>query len=159
MEGLQVSDILIHIINMLVLFAALRLILFNPVNLFLMERTTRIESQLLDAKTMNMEALELKTVYEHHIETYEGEGLIIVRESQTKASAEASTIVEDARKQAEKLLADAHVKIANDKMQAIADARTEVALLATDIAARILKREVKAGDNKAVAEEFFREMR
>jgi F0F1-type ATP synthase membrane subunit b/b' len=50
-------------------------------------------------------------------------------------------------------------KIEGEKARAVAEARTEVALLATEIAARILKREVSAVDNKAVAEDFFREMR
>jgi F0F1-type ATP synthase membrane subunit b/b' len=37
--------------------------------------------------------------------------------------------------------------------------RQEVAQLATDIAARILKREVTTTDNVTLAEEFFNEMR
>ena len=133
MEGLHPSDLLIHIINILVLFVLLRTILFKPVNKFLSERTARIENQLKDAETKQAEALELK------------------------ASQEASAIVKDARNQAEELIAEAHEKIAADKVQAVAEARTEVALLATEIAARILKREVSVADNKAVAEDFFRD--
>jgi F-type H+-transporting ATPase subunit b len=157
MEGLHPSDLLIHIINILVLFVLLRTILFKPVNKFLSERTARIENQLKDAETKQAEALELKQTYVQHIESYEAEGREIVRDSQLKASQEASAIVKDARNQAEELIAEAHEKIAADKVQAVAEARTEVALLATEIAARILKREVSVADNKAVAEDFFRD--
>ncbi|UOO37268.1 F0F1 ATP synthase subunit B [Oscillospiraceae bacterium CM] len=159
MEGLHPSDILIHIINVLILFILLRVILFKPVSAFLAARSAKVEAQLKDAETKQNEALEMKASYEHHIETYEEEGREIIRHSQVKASQEAQEIVKDARGQAERLMTDAHERIAAEKAQAIAEARTEVALLATEIAARILKREVSAVDNKAVAEDFFREMR
>jgi F-type H+-transporting ATPase subunit b len=156
MEGLTVSDILIHIINILVLFILLRVILFKPVAKFLSARSERIAGDLKDAETKKTEALELKQTYEQHIETYEAEGRDIIRASQVKASDEASSIVKDARGQAEQIISDAHDRTAAEKAQAIAEARTEVALLATEIAARVLKREVSVSDNKAVAEDFFR---
>lgn len=159
MEALHPSDILIHIVNVLVLFLLLRVILFKPISRFLLARTERIGDQLKDAESKKAEALELKALYERHIETYGEEGREIIRDSQVKASAEAAAIIKEARGQAEKLIAEAHEKISNEKAQAIAQARTEVALLATEIAARILRREVSAVDNKAVAEEFFRETR
>ncbi|SHH78485.1 F-type H+-transporting ATPase subunit b [Sporobacter termitidis DSM 10068] len=159
MENLVPSDILIHIINILVLFVLLRVILFKPVTKFLAARTERIAGELKDAEAKNAEALEMKAAYEKRIETYEEEGHEIIRASQVKASEEATAIVKDARGQAEKIIADAHQRIAGEKAQAVAEARTEVALLATEIAARILKREVSAVDNKAVAEDFFREVK
>ena len=159
MEGLTASDILIHIINIVVLFILLRAILIKPVSRFLSARTERIAKAQKDAETTQAEALELKKVYEQHMETYESEGRELIRQSQLKASDEASAIVRDARNQAEMLIADARSRIESEKVKAVAGARTEVALLATELAARILKREVSAVDNKTVAEDFFREMR
>jgi F-type H+-transporting ATPase subunit b len=159
MEGLTASDILIHIINIVVLFILLRMILIKPVSKFLAARTERIEGELKDAEMKKADALELKSSYEKHMETYEDEGRSVIRDSQIKASQEASAIIKEARDQAERLIAEAHEKIANEKAQALAKARTEVALLATEIAARILKREVTAVDNKTVADDFFRETR
>lgn len=159
MEGMHPSDILIHIVNILVLFVLLRVILFKPVNKFLSERSERIANELKDAETKQAEALELKNVYEQHIETYKEEGRGIIRDSQVKASNEATAIVKDARTQAEQVIAEAHEKISTEKAQAVAEARTEVALLATEIAARILKREVSVADNKSAADDFFREVK
>jgi F-type H+-transporting ATPase subunit b len=157
MEGLQPSDILIHIVNVLVLFLLLRAILIKPISRFLSARSERIANQLKDAETQKAAALELKAEYEQHIESYEKDGRDIIRDSQAKASQEAAAIVKEARSQAEQLIIDANVRISNEKAQAIAQARTEVALLATEIAARILKREVSVVDNKAVADDFFRQ--
>jgi F-type H+-transporting ATPase subunit b len=157
MEGLTASDILIHIINILVLFILLRMILFKPVSKFLAARTERVAGDLKDAETKKAEAFELKAKYDRHIETVEAEGREIVRTSQVKASDEASVIIRDARAQAENILAEARTKIESERAKAVAQARTEVALLATEIAARILKREVTNVDNRTVAEEFFRQ--
>ncbi len=156
---LQPSEILIHIINIVVLFILLRVLLFKPVSKFLSERTERIGKELKDAETKKAEALDIKAAYEKHIESFEAEGREIIRSSQVKASEEAAAIIKEARSQAEQVIVEAQRKIANEKARAVAEARTEVALLATEIAARILKREVSVVDNKAVAEDFFREMR
>ncbi len=157
MEGLNLSDIIIHIVNVLVLFFLLRLILFKPVNRFLTARSERVANQLKEADTLKAEAQKLKADYERNMQSHEEDGRNLIRESQIKASQEASQILQDARVEAEKLVAEAHARIANEKALAVAEARTEIALLATDIAGRILKREIKASDNKTIAEDFFHE--
>lgn len=157
MEGLTASDILIHIINIVVLFILLRMILIKPISKFLSARAERIAGDLKDAETKKAEAFELKSQYDKHMETADAEGREIIRESQLKASDEASAITREARAQAEKIVMEARAKIESERVKAVAQARTEVALLATEIAARILKREVSAVDNRTVAEDFFHE--
>ncbi len=157
MEGLQPSDILIHIINILVLFFFLRIILFIPINRFLTDRSDRITGQMKEAAEKENEALALKQEYEQRIETTEEQGREIIRESQIKASGTADEIIKEARAQAEKIVSDAHVKATEDRAKVMESARGDVATLATEIAARILKREVTPGDNKTTAEDFFRE--
>lgn len=155
MEDLQPSDILIHIINILVLFVLLRAILFKPVSRFLLARSERIAEQLADAEAKQAESAAMKAEYEKYIASSEAEGRGIIRESQVKASQEATVIIKEARGEAEKIIADAHEKIVNEKALAVAAARTEITFMATEIAARILKREVSAADNQVVADDFF----
>ena len=157
MEGLNLSDVIIHIVNVLVLFVLLRVILFIPVNRFLTARTDRVSKQLKEAEEIKADAEKLKTDYEQQMKTYEEDGRMIIRDSQTKANQEAALILEEARKEAEKLVSEANTRIANEKALAVAEARSEIALLATDIAGRILKREISTTDNKLIAEDFFHE--
>jgi len=159
MEGLQISDILYHILNILVLFWLLRLILYKPVSRFLSERTERIESELRDAESKQREALELKAQYEKVLESSEEKGQALIHESQAKASREAEIILADARDRADRMLQSAKAQIEDEKNKAVAEARSEVAQLAVQIAARILRREVSAADNTAAVEGFFHEAR
>ncbi len=157
MEGLNLSDVIIHIVNVLVLFFLLRIILFKPVNRFLVARSERVAKELDDAEALRAEAQELKANYEKQMQAYEENGRNIIRDSQKKASDEAASIIESAKAESEKLVAEAHTRIANEKALAVAEARSEIALLATDIAGRILKREINVTDNKLIAEDFFHE--
>jgi F-type H+-transporting ATPase subunit b len=91
------------------------------------------------------------------MKSFEEEGRKIIRSSQAKASEEANSIVQEAKNDADKMLAEARAKIASEKALAVAEARSEIALLATDIAGRILKREISLTDNKLIAEDFFHE--
>jgi F-type H+-transporting ATPase subunit b len=156
---LQPLDILIHIINIVVLFILLRLILFKPVTRFLDERAERIRNQLSEAENALKEAQSLKLEYQRQLDTAAEQGHDVIRASQTKATQEAQAIIANANAQAEKILSEAQERIAKEKERAVEQMRQEVAQLATEIAARILKREVTTADNVALAEEFFREMR
>jgi F-type H+-transporting ATPase subunit b len=151
-------DILIHIINIIILFLLLRQILFKPVTRFLSERSERIKNQLAEAETRFNEAEALKQGYQRQLDKAVEEGHDIVRTSKTKATQDAQVILDEAKAQAEKTFDEAREKIAREKDRALEQMHQEVAQLATDIAARILKREVNASDNIALAEDFIREM-
>ena len=152
-------DLLIHIINIVVLFILLRFILWKPINRALTSRAARICEELDSAAATRIEAQELKLEYARNIETVEAHGRDILRDNQLRADEEAQEILKNARAQAESLLSDAHEKIASEREQAVINARYEIAQLATDMAARILKREVSSDDNKNAIEDFFRETR
>jgi F-type H+-transporting ATPase subunit b len=152
-------DILIHIINIIVLFLLLRLILFKPVSRFLSERSERINNQLTEAETRLGEAEALKQEYQKSLDSAVEEGHDIVRDSKTRATQEAQLILSGAKAQTDKLFAEAQERIAKEKDRALEQMNHEVAQLSVDIAARILRREVSGADNVALAEEFFHEMR
>lgn len=152
-------DILIHIINIVVLFLLLRLILFKPVSRYLSERSARISNQLSEAESRLAEAETLKQAYQKQLDKAVEEGHDVIRASKTKATQEAEAILDDAKAQADKFFDEAQERIAKEKERALEQMRQEVAKLSVDIAARILKREVTAADNLALAEEFFHELR
>ena len=152
-------DIVISLINIAVLSVLLRLILWKHINRFLAERAGRVRSELEDVEKRRRDVDALKHEYEEKIESIEASGRDLMRESQIKASEEAEEILGDAREKARVMLHDARERIAEEKERAIVNARHEVAQLATDMAARILKREVSPDDSKSAVDDFFRETR
>ncbi|NLT13534.1 MAG: F0F1 ATP synthase subunit B [Clostridiales bacterium] len=152
-------DILIHIINIVVLFLLLRLILFKPVSRYLSGRSGRISDQLAEAETRLNEAEALRQEYQKQLDKAVEEGHDVIRDSKTKATQEAQAILADAKAQADRYYDEAQERISKERDRALEQMRQEVAQLSVDIAARILKREVTGADNLALAEEFFNELR
>ena len=155
MEGLAPVDILLHSINVVVLFVLLRLILWRPVVRFLAGREERVTAELDGAAQARAEADALKSEYEQSIASLEDQGRVILRDSQNRAGDQSKEILEAAKKQAEKLLADASARIEAERADAINDARHEIAVIAAEMASRILHREVSHDDNLAATREFF----
>ena len=150
-------DLVISLINIAVLFILLRLILWKHVYRFLSERAKRVRLELDDAENARLGAQTLKQEYEDKIGTIEAQGRDMLRVSQIKATEASDEILEEAHVKANALIAEARAIIEEDKQKAILEAHHEIAQLATDMAARILKREVSPDDSKYAVERFFSE--
>jgi F-type H+-transporting ATPase subunit b len=148
-------DLVISLINIAVLFILLRLILWKHVYRYLSERAKRVRMELDDAEDMRLNAQTLKQEYEEKIEKIETQGRDMIRESQIKATEASDEILEEAHEKAGALIAEARAIIEDDKQKAILEAHHDIAQLATDMAARILKREVSPDDSKYAVEQFF----
>jgi F0F1-type ATP synthase, subunit b len=155
MEGLKPVDILIHCLNIAVLFILLRLILWNTVSKFLTARAERVQSELDEAANVREEVDAMKSQYDNSIGDLEERGREILRESQIRAGEQAGEITAAAKRQAEKMMGEARELIDAERRSAVVAARHEIAQLATEMASHILGREVSVDDNLTVAHEFF----
>jgi len=151
------EDVIISLINITVLFILLRLILWKHVIRFLSDRTKRVSSEKDEAEKIRLDAEALRSEYDQKIEGLEERGRDMLRESQQKANEESNKILEETRNKAKEMMDDAEARIAEEKEQALADAQHDVALLATEMASRILAREVSSVDNTNAVDEFFRD--
>ena len=151
------ADVLISLINIAVLFLLLRLILWKHINRFLSARADRIRAELEDAEARRKSAESLKQEYEDKIEAIEAQGRDLMRESQIKAAEEAEEILSETREKARVMIQEARQRIEEEKERAVENAHHEIAQLATDMAARILRREVSAGDSQHAVDNFFSE--
>ena len=151
-------DIVIHIINIAVLYLLLRSLLYRPVSAYLGARSARIEEELATAQKTRQQADEVKRQLEERLESAEEEARAIVRKEEEKAAEESARLLADARKGADEIMAAAAGRIAQEKALAMSSMREETAQHATEIAARILRREVSLEDNRAVVSNFFSEM-
>ncbi|MCL2152692.1 MAG: ATP synthase F0 subunit B [Oscillospiraceae bacterium] len=148
-------DVIISLINITVLVILLRLILWKHIYNFLSKREQRVRSEFESIEKRRLDADALRVEYEEKLESLDATQRDQMRESQIKASAEAEEILNEARDKAKTMMDDARERIAEEKERAIVDARNEVAQLATDMAARILKREVSSEDSIVAVNDFF----
>jgi len=154
-EGLVPVDVLMHCLNVVVLYVLLRLILWRPLAKMLIARRERVESELADAQRIRGEADAMKAEYESSISDLEERGREILRDSQIRAGDQSKEITDAAKTQAEKMLTAARERIDIERADAVSAAQHEIAQLATQMATRILQREVSVSDNLSAARDFF----
>ncbi len=153
--GIDPLDIVIHIINIVVLFILLRVLLYKPVKKFLDARKARVAGELADAERAKSEAEDAKFRAEESLSSVKQTADRAADEIIRKANAEAEEIIGAAKREAEDILADAAGKAEETRKKALDDARDELAGLSLAMAEKILSREVNEEDNRRIIDLFL----
>ena len=148
-------DIAINIINIVVLYVLLRVILYNPVQKYLQQRSDGIAKKLKDADDAKAEAEALRAQFEKSMSEADQVVQQKMIDGSKKAGEQAETILKSAKDQAQELLDKAQAQVAQQRADAIAQLQPQISDMAVSLAGEILKREVKASDNQKVIESFF----
>ena len=156
MEGLNPLDIVIHIINIVVIFLLLRLLIYKPVRKFMANREEKISKQLEDAQAARQEAEQMQVQCSAQLNDAKEQASQVVRNGEEQAAKAADAILEDARKEASAILENARKQAEEDRRRTLASMQEEIANLAAEMAERILRREVRLEDNRTIVEDFFK---
>nr|MDD6336270.1 F0F1 ATP synthase subunit B [bacterium] len=148
-------DILIHIINIVVLYLLLRMLVYKPVKKFMDARTQRIERQLQDAADAKAQADTLRQSYDARMAQADQEAQARLREGSQRAGEAAQAILDDANAKAADIIQSAKQRAQQEKQAAIAELQPQIASMAVSIAGQILQREVKEEDNRQLIDTFF----
>ena len=150
------EDVIISLINITVLFILLRLILWKHVIRFLSERKNRVQNEMDEVKKQRLDAESLQNEYKDKLGDIESQGQDIIQKSRQKANEESEKILKQSRDRAKEMITDAQTRIAEEQEQALMDAQYDITGLATEMASRILEREISEQDNVNIVDEFFK---
>lgn len=148
-------DFIEHILNVVVLFLLLRTFLYDPVSRFMAEREARYADERAQIDAGRAEADALKAKYEASLEDAKREAENLAAEKLRAAEREAEDIRAKARWEAQRALAQAHAQAQFERGEMLGELKDQTALLAIDLAGRILGREVSAADNQSLIDGFF----
>lgn len=151
MLTLSVSNIVITVINILVLYLLLKKFLYKPVMDVIETRNEMIASQFANARKTEEDALKLKAEYENSLNSAQKEAQQIVENSRGKAKQEYDRIVQEADKQAEKIIDNAHKTIKMDQEKAVKNIEGEIASLAMVAVSKMLGE----NQNTAINQELY----
>lgn len=150
--------ILLHVINAVILLVALYFLLYKPVRKFTTARSKGIEDQLKNAQETQSKANDALTASQQKLKNADQEAMAVVSQGTIKAQEQAQEILNSAREQADKIISQARQEAENilfNAQEAMAD---EAAVLAVEIAAKVLSREVKAEDHQKLIDEFVKKV-
>ncbi|MBQ9940460.1 MAG: F0F1 ATP synthase subunit B [Clostridia bacterium] len=153
--SLILMDLVLNFVTIILLFIIVKTLLFKPVKNFLDSRSKKIQDSLKDAEDNKKAALALKEEYNSLIKNSQDEVKKIIKDGELKAAEKSALIIDAANKQAEKILAEAKEKIAEERKDAQEDIKKEIVRTAVQISEKILEREIRDSDIQKIAEDYF----
>lgn len=155
MLNLSVSNLVITVINILVLYFILRKFLYNPVMGIIEKRKEMVYSQLEHAKKTEQDAMALKAQYEESLNDAHAQSVQILEKSRTRAQEEYAQIVKEADVQAGKIIDNAQKTVELNREKAVRGMEKEVAGLAMAAVSKMLGEQKNAAANQALYGQFL----
>jgi len=118
-------------------------------------REERIRNDLESAERARTEAETEKTQYERQIADAQNEAGRIIDEARQSAESVRRDLVSRAEQEANEVRERAQIDIANQRTQAMAQLRTDVASLSIDLAGRIVERNLDDDANRQLVNSFI----
>lgn len=156
MEIINLTDLLLHVVNLVILYFVLRFLLYKPISKFMQKRQEKYQQQ----DDLYQEALQnsQKTIDESErvLRVARDESAKIVRESNQLAKERMQQLTEQAHKEAEEIVARAEREAEHNRLQAQKNLQDEISDLAIAIASKVVEREVNAEDNQKLIDDFLK---
>ena len=148
-------DILFHMINVAVLFVAIRLLLYKPIRGFMEGRARRVEADLDAAAQQRAEADARGKELDKAAQQARMDAAQAIASGVQQGQKTGGEIVERARKQAGELIEQARQEAERIHLEAREAVRAQAVDMAVEIAGRLLEREVRPEDHRRIIDEFL----
>lgn len=157
---LAVSDTMVGLTWLAFLIAcfALYKLAWKPISQALDRREDKIRQSLKEAADIQAQAAMDREAQKLMVAEAAREAAAIVERARTAAEATARALEAKSRAEAEALVRDAGMEIANAKEKALADLRREAGDLALQVAGRVLGQKLDAAADRALTDRLIREI-
>ena len=155
----SLDTFVISLINIAVTFVILRKLVYKPVFVYLKQRSEKIESDLKKAAESVSAAAEEQRRLDSELRAAKQKADEIIKESSEDARAASEILIASAGTEAKRLLAEAKTEAEKAKETAMINLQSEISVIASDIARRILIREIDCTDNENIVREYFAEVK
>ena len=142
----------------LILLILLGKFAWGPITSALAERESTIEESMTRAERALAEAKQLQADNEAARREAEGQAQAILRDAREQASAQRDADVARTKAEIARMQESAQADIENQKQQALAELRSEVAALAVGAAEKILRREIDAEAQRGLVDQFIADL-
>ena len=145
-----------QICNLMIQLVIFKKLLLNPVKKVIAERKAKADSQIADAEKLRTEAEAMKAEYEQNLQNARNEANQIVASAQKTAAARSEELLGEARAQAAALKQKAEADIAQERKKAVNEVKDEIGGMAMEIASKVVEREISEKDHKDLIDEFIK---
>lgn len=143
------------VINLLVLFVAMKFLFFKPIAKVIEQRQKAADAQFDEAKAKQEEADSLKAQYSEFIAKIEEEKKQTMQEARKNADAEYQKIVGNAQEEAKEIKIAAENEAQKEKAKIIKSAEKEIADMVVDAATKVVGTQSGANIDSSLYNEFL----
>ena len=163
MDGLSAIinpvSLLMHLVNIVILYIVFRLLLYKPVAKFMKSRQERFAKEREELDAEKAEADAIRAQGDEILHKARSDAETQVAQIMAQADKDAKSIREEAQKQAGVIIENAKQEAQEEKRRQLEAMHDQVMELSVALASRILEREIKPEDHQKLMEEFLSEVK
>lgn len=156
-ENLNAYNFILVALNLIILYAVLRKILFKRVTSFMEKRAQAIEDSIESAENQKAQANKLKLQYEAQIKEARANGEKIIMEATAKASRVSEDIIAKARKDAGLIMQQAKEEIDHEREQMLKEIHNQIVDLTIEAASKVIESDLNTNKNLKLIQKFLDE--
>lgn len=153
--GVNFFTCIATLLNLLIVYALMKKFLFKPVKKMIDDRQQEIDDLYADANASKEDAAQLKAQYETRLAEANAESDEILKEAYRKAQLRDEEMLREAQEKAAQTLRRADEQVELEKKRAMNEIKDEVSVMAVDIAAAVLARDIKAKEHSDLIDSFI----
>lgn len=153
-EQLALGNMLFLLVAMVVLLLLLKRYAWKPVSKMMQDRADKIAHDLDSAEDARQKAQDLASQRQEQLQAARSDANGIIADAKTAAGLQRDQIVSDANTSAKAIKATATAQIEQERVEAMASVKNEVAELSVTIAQKIIQKELKLEDQKALIDAY-----
>lgn len=153
--AVEPATLIVTICNLFLQMFIVKKFLLDKVMKVLDERRKAADQEITQAKEARDEAMAIKETYEENMKQAKAEANEILNHAQKTAAARSDEIIGQAQAQAVRIKEKAAADIAQEKKNALNEAKDEISGIAMAIAEKVVERQLNEADQEKLVNQFI----
>ena len=154
-QGLNTGDMAFIILSFIVLLVLVKKFAWGPVTKMMADRADKIADDIDAAENARDDAEKLATERRQQLQASRQEATTIVADAKTQGNKQRETIVANAQNDVVAMKKTANAEIEQERRDALDGVKNDVAALSVEIATKIIQKELKLEDQKALIDSYI----
>lgn len=152
---LYVGDMVYIAVSFIILMFLIKLVAWKPVTKMMKDRSDKIANDIDSAEKSRADATKLAEQRQTELASTRQEASTIISEAKQTGQKQSDKIVEDAQNNAASMKVAAEKDIEQQRQEALANSKKDVASLSIEIASKIISKDLNSDDHKALVDSYI----
>lgn len=158
LDGQLLNDVVINLVVIFLLFLGMSYLLFNPARKLMQARQDKIKDEMDYSAKEKADAIQLKKEYTAKLKGADSEVEGILSEARKRAIKQEGVIVEEAKVEASRIIAQANKEAELEKNRVKDEVKQEIINVASVMASRFVEESMDAEKQSKLIDETLNEM-